>query len=123
MLCCCMQVWEAFHMPLQQFIRRLVSDDATAEDLLQDIFLDIHQHIDTLLDVKKLGSWLYQVTRNAIIDYYHSKGVTTMLEAPETLHLSEELPDEDVTTELFPSVSAMVMSLPAQDRQVLILTE
>jgi len=42
------QVWETFHVPLQQFIRRRVSDDATAEDLLQDVFLDIHQHIDAL---------------------------------------------------------------------------
>ena len=104
-------VWETFHAPLQQFIRRRVSDDATAEDLLQDVFLDIHQHIDTLRDVKKLESWIYQVTRNAIIDYYRSQRATTTLETPEALHLSEELPDEDVITVLFPSVRAMVMSL------------
>src|SRR5215831_18549318 len=117
------RVWETFHVPLQQFIRRRVSDDATAEDLLQDVFLDIHQHIDTLKDVKKLESWIYQVTRNAIIDYYRSKRATTTLEAPEALQLSEELPDKDVITELFPSVRAMVRSLKAQDRQALILTE
>jgi RNA polymerase sigma-70 factor (ECF subfamily) len=116
-------VWETFHVPLQQFIRRRVSDDATAEDLLQDVFLDIHQHIDTLRDVRKLESWIYQVTRNAIIDYYRSKRATTTLVEPEALQLSEELPDEDVVTELFPSVRAMVMSLPARDRQALILTE
>ena len=116
-------VWETFHVPLQQFIRRCVSDDATAEDLLQDIFLNIHQHVDTLRDVKKLESWIYQVTRNAIIDYYRSTKATTTLEAPEALELAEDLPDEDVITELFPCVRAMVLSLPAQDRQALILTE
>jgi RNA polymerase sigma-70 factor, ECF subfamily len=117
------QVWETFHVPLQQFIRLRVSDDATAEDLLQDVFLDIHQHIDTLRDVKKLESWIYQVTRNAIIDYYRSKRVTTTFEASEASQLSEELPDEDIVTELFPSVRAMLLSLKAQDRQALILTE
>ena len=117
------QVWETFHVPLQQFIRRRVSDDATAEDLLQDVFLDIHQHIDTLRDVKKLESWIYQVTRNAIIDYYRSKRATTTLDVPEALQISEELPDEDIVTELFPSVRAMVLSLPTKDRQALILTE
>jgi RNA polymerase sigma-70 factor, ECF subfamily len=116
-------VWETFHAPLQQFIRRRVSDDATAEDLLQNVFLDIHQHIDTLRDVKKLESWIYQVTHNAIIDYYRSRRATTTLDVPEALQLSEELPDEDVITELFPSVRAMIMSLPAKDRQALILTE
>jgi len=81
------RVWETFHVPLQQFIRRRVSDETAAEDLLQDVFLDIHQHIDTLRDVKKLESWIYQVTRNAIIDYYRSKRTTTTLDAPEALHL------------------------------------
>jgi RNA polymerase sigma-70 factor (ECF subfamily) len=117
------RVWETFHVPLQQFIRRRVSDETAAEDLLQDVFLDIHQHIDTLRDVKKLESWIYQVTRNAIIDYYRSMRASTTLEEPEALQLSEELPDEDVVTELFPSVRAMVQSLPEQDRQALILTE
>ncbi len=117
------EVWETFHAPLQQFIRRRVSDDATAEDLLQDVFLDIHQHIDSLRDVKKLESWIYQVTRNAIIDYYRSRRATTTLEEPEALQLPEELPDEDIITELLPSVRAMVLSLPAKDRQALILTE
>jgi RNA polymerase sigma-70 factor, ECF subfamily len=116
-------LWVTFHAPLQQFIRRRVSDDATAEELLQDVFLDIHQHIDTLRDVKKLESWIYQVTRNTIIDYYRQRRATTTLDAPQALHLSEELPDEDVVTELFPSVRAMIMSLPAKYRQALILTE
>jgi RNA polymerase sigma-70 factor (ECF subfamily) len=117
------QVWETFHVPLQQFIRRRVSDETAAEDLLQDVLLDIHQHIDTLRDVKKLESWIYQVTRNAIIDYYRSTRATTTLEEPEVSRLPEELPDEDIVTELLPCVRAMVLSLPAQDRQALILTE
>lgn len=117
------RVWETFHVPLQQFIRHRVSDDATAEDLLQDVFLKIHQHVETLKDVKKLESWIYKLTRNAIIDYYRSTRQTTSLDVPEALQLPEDLPDEDVVSELFPSVRAMVMSLPAQDRQALILTE
>ena len=117
------RVWETFHVPLQQFIRSRVSDHAIAEDLLQDVFLKIHQHVETLKDVKKLESWIYKLTRNAIIDYYRSTRPTTSLDVPEVLQLPEDLPDEDVVSELFPSVRAMVMSLPAQDRQALILTE
>jgi len=36
------QVWDAFHGSLQQFIRRRVTDEFTAEDVLQDVFLKIH---------------------------------------------------------------------------------
>ena len=116
-------VWEAFHTPLQQFIRRRVSDEATAEDVLQDVFLKIHQHMETLRDVKKLESWIYQITRNAIIDSYRSSRPTIPLEAEEVLDLPEELPSDDVVSELLPSVRAMVKSLPEVDRQALVLTE
>src|SRR5579859_5734207 len=117
------QVWEAFHIPLQQFIRRRVSDEATAEDVLQDVFLKIHQHMETLRDVKKLESWIYQITRNAIIDSYRSSRPTTPLDAEEVLDLPEELPDDDIVSELLPCVRAMVRSLPEVDRQALVLTE
>ena len=117
------RIWEEFHAPLQQFIRRRVSDEATAEDVLQDVFLKIHQHMETLRDVKKLESWIYQITRNAIIDSYRSSRPTTPLEAEEVLDLPEELPDDDVVSELLPCVRAMVKSLPEVDRQALVLTE
>jgi RNA polymerase sigma-70 factor (ECF subfamily) len=117
------QVWEAFHVPLHRFIRKRVPDDDTAEDLLQEVFLKIHQHIETLKDVKKLESWIYQITRNTIIDYYRSTIPTTTLEVPEVLQLPLELPDDDVVTELFPAVRSMVKSLPEHDRQALVLTE
>src|SRR5258707_5876698 len=116
-------IWEAFHTPLQQFIRRRVSDEATAEDVLQDVFLKIHQHVETLKDVKKLESWIYQITRNAIIDSYRSSRPTTTLDAVEVLGLPEELPDDDVVSELLPCVRAMVRKLPELDRQALVLTE
>lgn len=117
------QVWEAFHLPLQQFILKRIPDEATAEDVLQDVFLKIHQHIEKLKEARKLESWIYQITRNAIIDYYRSSRPTTTLEAAEILDLPEELPDDDVVSELLPCVRAMVRSLPELDRQALVLTE
>lgn len=118
------QVWEAFHTPLHHFIRRRVADEATAEDLLQEVFLKIHQQGASLKEVKHLESWIYQITRNLIIDYYRSHRQTmTSLDATEALDLSEELPDDDIVSELLPCVRAMVLALPDQDRQALVLTE
>jgi RNA polymerase sigma-70 factor (ECF subfamily) len=117
------RIWEAFHTPLHGFIRKRVSDEMVAEDLLQEVFLKIHQNGDTLQDVKKLESWIYQITRNAIIDFYRSARPMSSLDAPEVLDLPEELPDDDIVSELLPCVRAMVNNLPEQDRQALVLTE
>lgn len=116
-------IWEAFHQPLYRFIHRRVADEMAAEDLLQDVFLKIHQHGDELQDIKKLESWIYQITRNVIIDFYRSSRPASSLDAPEVLDLPEELPDDDIVTELLPCVRAMVNSLPEQDRQAIVLTE
>jgi RNA polymerase sigma-70 factor, ECF subfamily len=116
-------VWEAFHAPLMQFILKRVHDEATAEDLLQEVFLRVHQQVETLKDARKLESWLYQIARNSIIDYYRGSRPTISLEASDALYLPEDAPDDDIITELFPSVRAMVRSLPETDRQALILTE
>ena len=117
------QVWNAFHAPLQKFIRRRISDETIAEDILQDVFLKIHQHVDALKDVRKLESWIYQIARNAIIDAYRSRRLETTLEEAEALDLPEELPDDDIVSELLPGVRAMVRNLPEADRQALVLTE
>ena len=118
------QAWEAFHTPLHQFIRRRVADEAEAEDLLQEVFLKIHQHGESLRDTRRLESWIYQITRNLIVDYYRSRHQTmASLDATSVLDLPEDLPDDDIVSELLPCVRAIVLALPDQDRQALILTQ
>jgi RNA polymerase sigma-70 factor (ECF subfamily) len=116
-------IWENFHAPLHSFIRKRVPDETVAEDLLQEVFLKIHMHIEDLQDIKKLESWIYQIARNTIIDFYRNSRPTISLDGPEILDLPEELPDDDIISELFPAVQVMVLSLPEQDRQALVLTE
>src|SRR5262245_51612737 len=115
------QLWEPFSRPLHQFIKRRLSDPHSAEDILQDVFLKIHTHIDTLRTQERLTSWIYQITRNAIADYYRAQRPTT--ELVETLPVTDELVDDDVVHELSPCVAAMVEDLSGVYREALRLTE
>jgi RNA polymerase sigma-70 factor, ECF subfamily len=115
------QLWDTFRAPLYQFIRRRVSDAHSAEDILQDVFLKIHAHIDTLRTHDRLASWIYQITRNAIADYYRARRPTA--ELAETLPIADEVVDDDVLRELSPCVTAMVTALPKTYGEALRLTE
>ena len=53
-------VWEAFHTPLWQFIRKQVPDEQGAEDNLQNVFLKVHTHIDMIRQQEKLPRDEYQ---------------------------------------------------------------
>jgi RNA polymerase sigma-70 factor (ECF subfamily) len=115
------QLWETFNGPLKQFIRKRVTDEQNADDILQDVFLKIHTHIDTLKDEQKLPAWMYQIARNAVLDHYRERAMT--YELPDSPSDVEEIYDDDVIQTLIPCIRAMIEDLPPMYREALILTE
>ncbi len=113
-------IWNEFAARLSQFIRVRVADAATAEDILQDVFVKIHGRLDQLEDPTKLQSWLYLIARNAIIDHYRTRKQTT--EVPESL--PAETPEDGAEMEgLKAAFRRMLYSLPEPYRDALVLTE
>jgi RNA polymerase sigma-70 factor (ECF subfamily) len=76
------QIWSEFSDRLRGFIARRVDSKADAEDILQDVFLRIHQHAGDVQRADRLTSWLFQITRNAIADFYRAP---VRREAPESV--------------------------------------
>jgi RNA polymerase sigma-70 factor (ECF subfamily) len=68
-----LDVWEVFSQPLRSYILRRVSEPAAADDILQEVFLKIHQRLHTLRDEEKLPAWLYQIASHAIADHYRDR--------------------------------------------------
>ncbi|OQW67071.1 MAG: hypothetical protein BVN29_04735 [Nitrospira sp. ST-bin5] len=66
------QVWMEVRGRLRAFIAKRVADDAAVDDLLQEVFLKIHDKIDQVQDPRRLVSWIFTVTRHVIIDYYRT---------------------------------------------------
>ena len=68
------ELWQGMHDGLRAFIAKRVSDPSHAEDVLQDVFVRVHRQLDSVNDPRRIVSWIYQVTRNAIVDYYRKPG-------------------------------------------------
>ena len=66
------QLWHDVHDRLTAFVAKRVDNPADAADLVQTVFLRAHQHVASIADEQRLLPWLFQVTRNAIADYYRS---------------------------------------------------
>ncbi len=79
---------------LGNFIRRRVSDDAVAEDILQDVFQSFVEAYSLPEPIEQTGAWLFRVARNLIIDRFRKKReVQLEPEADdEDYHLGFELP-------------------------------
>ncbi len=118
------KIWDEFSGQLRQFILSRVSNESLADDILQDVFVKIYSRIDTLKDTTKIKSWLYQITRNTIIDHY--RGQKEMMELPETLAEIgeyEDMTDDSPHRRLVSGIKGLVQELPEKYRQAIVLTE
>ena len=113
-------IWFEYHNKLSVFIKTRVADDV-AEDILQDVFIKIHSRIDSLKENTKLESWLYQITRNAVIDYYRSKRPTEQL--PDWIKQTQPGEDEIIRQELSSCLAPMIEQLPDKYRVAINLSE
>jgi RNA polymerase sigma-70 factor (ECF subfamily) len=102
------KIWYDFHDKLYGFILKRVHDKSITNDLLQDIFVKIHTKINTLKQEDKLTSWIYQITRNSILDYFKSKKIE--LQLPNDL--KEEIEPETLNHEILTCLRSMINTLP-----------
>jgi len=120
------QIWEEFSNKLQVFILKRVKSKHDAEDILQDVFLKIHNKIESLETEIKLKSWIYQITRNAIVDYYrnHGKNPKLEMESPEQIEdFSDKNDFESAEIEIASCIRPMVDDLPEKYKEAILMTE
>lgn len=128
------QIWSEFSHRLRAFIARRVDSTADVDDILQDVFLRIHRHAGSLEQRERLVSWLFQITRNAIADYYRAPVRRELLAgAPQDLERDgehalrwmdeREEPSADAARELATCLGPMVARLPSHYREAVTLID
>ena len=115
-------LWKDFESKLRSFIYSKVPDKAITEDILQDVFIKIHLKIHTLKDESKLKPWLYQITRNRIMDYYRQNKPVNYPQLSGAEH-DEEESDNKVMDQAMQDMIGMMNDLPREYCEALCLTE
>jgi RNA polymerase sigma-70 factor (ECF subfamily) len=128
-------LWRELRARLHAFIARRVENPADVEDLLQEAFLRIHQHLSTVRDTGRLLPWIFQLVRNVITDYYraasrrheipgHSlgdnEGDTGERESAASLHSNEHTLHR---YDLAPCLTPLIERLPEHYREAVRLVE
>jgi RNA polymerase sigma factor (sigma-70 family) len=71
------QTIKSYGKNLLGFIRRRVSNDADAEDILQDVWYQFSSVINSE-PIEQTGAWLYRVASNKITDKHRKKSETLL---------------------------------------------
>jgi RNA polymerase sigma factor (sigma-70 family) len=120
---------------LKNFIRKKVSHEGEAEDILQDVFMEFVNAFRLPDSIEQTGAWLFRVTKNRIIDYYRKKKEVYL--EPEIENSESEvlwLEDQLLSTEkgpdslydqtiLFEMIEEGLNELPKEQRDVFIAHE
>ncbi len=114
------KIWHEYQEKLASFIRTKVAED-TVDDLMQDVFIKIHARMDSLREDTRLESWLYQITRNTIIDHYRSKQTTD--ELPDWIEHPQPDEEESIRKELSLCLEPMIRELPDKYRNAIQMSE
>jgi RNA polymerase sigma-70 factor (ECF subfamily) len=67
------ELYKAHAGRLYSLAYRMLGNAADAEDLLQEIFLSAHRKLESFRGDAALGTWLYRLAMNQILDYVRSR--------------------------------------------------
>ncbi len=122
---------------LLNFIKSRVSDKNDAEDILQDVFIQLWQGYQTIESIEKVTAWMFRVARNKIVDLYRKKkpesfskienarnGEESPMLLSELLVDSNGTPDDIYTRELiWESIEEVLAEMPKPQRDVFVWHE
>ncbi len=111
------QIWNDYSGALRGFLRKRVSDEADVDDLLQEILLKTHGHLSEVRDPAALRAWLFQVARNATVDFYRTRGKAQAVNAADLWYGEAE--EAGALRDLEGCVDVFLSALPEQDADLL----
>ncbi len=113
--------WREFHPQLRRYINVRVGNQADAEDILQDVFLRVHQRLDSLRSEENLRAWIFRVAHNAVIDHLRRRRPETPADGVEPA--SHNVANTSNPHDLTPCLGPAMEQLPKNYRQALQLTD
>ena len=119
---------------LFDFIRRRVRTNEDAEDILQDVLLQLASSYSITEPIEKLTSWLFTVARNRVIDWYRKRRPESLprdlddpslpLNLDQILYDPTQNPDRLYARSLvWTELSDALDELPDEQKQVFVMHE
>ena len=113
-------IWVDLNEELYKFILGKIKDEDASKDIHQEVFLKVQTKIHQLKHTSKLTSWVYQITRNTIIDY--SRKVRDENVSIDNLDIPETDTDNFDYSNLTNCINQKIENLSAQHKEAIILT-
>ncbi|MBD0349205.1 MAG: sigma-70 family RNA polymerase sigma factor [Thermoleophilia bacterium] len=114
----------SYETPVFNYVLRLVSDRALAEDLTQEVFLRVYQGLPNFSLRSRFTTWMFQVTKNRVLDELRAserrpRAVVAIEDAPSLEVLDTPLE----SMEEMDAVWCAITDMPVELRMALLLRD
>ena len=117
--------WKELERHLRPYVARRVASAADIDDLLQDIFVRMHQSLGSLRDEERFGGWVYRIANSAIVDKARRRAHSGLVELSGDIlaDTDSSAVDQELQSELSECVALFVGRLASPYREAITLTE
>lgn len=118
------QVFHQYGARIYPYILRIVKEEATARELVQEVFLKLWIARETLPSIDKPSAWLFRIASNLAITYFRRQELDKKIlrEMAHTSAKEVDTLDELTGKELKLLIHQAVQQLPAQRKRIYELT-
>lgn len=74
------EISQKYYTIIKAFVNKQIQNKEDRDDIVQNVFMKIHEKINTIKDEEKIKSWVYKTAQNSIFDYYRSKNNITNID-------------------------------------------
>jgi len=104
---------------LRYFLRKYLRDGEAADDVLQDVWLQVHRGLPTLADAGAFRAWLYRIARDRAYREFRKRSPPISLS--EDLDLAAQPECIDILAENIEQIHIALDRLAQEHREVLAL--
>jgi RNA polymerase sigma-70 factor (ECF subfamily) len=118
--------WHELEARLRPYVARRVTCTADVDDILQEIFVRMHQGLTGLHDGERFGGWVYRIAEHVIVDSARARAREPLVRGdnvPERAAFDPGSDAETLQTALGECVALFVARLPSPYRETITLTE
>lgn len=115
-----LKIWNEIEKKILIFIKKRINNSEDAEDILQEVYIKLHQNICSLKNEERFISWVYQITRNLINDCY-KKCYRIKLEelGNNEKFLAKE--EENLNDEILKHLNNFLNKMPENQKNIILL--
>jgi len=115
------RLYETYRGPLYRFVLRQVRDPVASNDIYQQCWEKLIKGRHLYRSKSPFPAWLFRIARNTVIDHFRREAHAPGHELPEQASDAAIPEEQALQDEKQRSLSAAIASLPAEQREVVLL--